>query len=248
MTRPMTCVMPPAFRATDMQVSRVLVSALFAGVVAGLVSALLQLMFVQPVLLHAELYESGELVHFGGTLVSAHPELPGFNALRDGMSILFAALIYTGYAMILVALMSIAEQRGHDITPRAGMLWGLAGFVAFQFAPGLSLAPEVPGVAAADLELRQVWWLATVVSAGLAMWLVAFGTSSIAYGVAAILLLTPHIVGAPEPASFTGPVPTEIGALFAARSFGVGMVSWVILGTCAGYFWTTEGTRQHATA
>lgn len=231
-----------------MQISRVLVSALFAGVVAGLVSALLQLMFVQPVLLHAELYESGELVHFGGALVSAHPELPGFDALRDGMSILFAALVYTGYAMILVALMSIAEQRGHDITPRTGMFWGLAGFVAFQFAPGLSLAPEVPGVAAADLELRQIWWLATVVSAGVAMWLIAFGKSSIAYGIAAILLLAPHVIGAPEPLSFTGPVPTEIGALFAARAFGVGMVSWVILGTCAGYFWNTEGNRQHATA
>ena len=231
-----------------MQLSRVLVSALFAGVAAGLASALLQLMFVQPVLLHAELYESGELVHFGGTLVSAQPDLPGFDTVRDGMSILFAALVYTGYGLILLALMSIADQRGHKITPRTGVFWGLAGFVAFQFAPGLSLAPEVPGVASADLELRQVWWLATVVSAGIAMWLIAFGKSSIAYGIAATLLLVPHVIGAPEPLTFTGPVPTEIGALFAARAFGVGMASWVILGACAGYFWNTEGNGQHAIA
>lgn len=231
-----------------MQLSRVLVSALFAGVAAGLASALLQLMFVQPVLLHAELYESGELVHFGGTLVSAQPDLPEFDAVRDGMSILFAALVYTGYGLILLALMSIADQRGHEITPRTGVFWGLAGFVAFQFAPGLSLAPEVPGVASADLELRQVWWLATVVSAGIAMWLIAFGKSSIAYGIAATLLLVPHVIGAPEPLTFTGPVPTEIGALFAARAFGVGMASWVILGACAGYFWNTEGNGQHAIA
>ena len=45
--------------------SRILVSALFAGFLAGLIAALLQLVFVQPVLLHAELYESGALNHFG---------------------------------------------------------------------------------------------------------------------------------------------------------------------------------------
>lgn len=231
-----------------MPLARVLVSALFAGIVAGLISALLQLMFVQPVLLHAELYESGELVHFGSAAVSAHPELPGFNALRDGMSILFAALVYTGYAMILIALMSIAEQRGHEITPRNGILWGLSGFIAFHFAPGLSLAPEVPGVASADLGLRQIWWFSTVISAGLAMWLLAFGKNSIAYGIAALLLLAPHVIGAPMPSTFTGPVPTEIGSLFTARAFGIGMVSWVILGACAGYFWNTEGARQTAIA
>lgn len=246
--RRMTCVTPLASRATDMQLARVLVSAMFAGVVAGLIAALLQLMFVQPVLLHAELYESGELVHFGSAAVSAHPELPGFDALRDGMSILFSALVYTGYALMLIGLMSIAEQRGHEITPRNGMLWGLAGFIAFHFAPGLSLAPEVPGVASADLGLRQIWWFSTVISAGLAMWLLAFGKSRIAYGVAALLLLAPHVIGAPMPSTFTGPVPTEIGSLFAARAFGVGMVSWVILGTCAGYFWNTEGARQTAIA
>ncbi|MFP3548422.1 CbtA family protein, partial [Rhizobium sp. SIMBA_035] len=46
--------------------TRILTSALFAGAAAGLIVALLQLFFVQPVLLHAELYETGALVHFGG--------------------------------------------------------------------------------------------------------------------------------------------------------------------------------------
>jgi len=221
---------------------------MFAGVAAGLISALLQLVFVQPVLLHAELYESGELVHFGAAQISANPQLPGFDALRDGMSILFAALVYTGYSLILIPLMSIAEQRGQEITPRNGMLWGLAGFIAFHFAPGLSMAPEVPGVAAADLELRQIWWLATVITAGVAMWLIAFGKTRIAYGIAAVLLLAPHVIGAPQPISFTGPVPTEIGALFAARAFGVGMVSWVILGASAGYFWNSEANKDYVPA
>ena len=47
--------------------SRILTSAVFAGAAAGLIAALLQLFFVQPVLLHAELYESGAaLLHKSG--------------------------------------------------------------------------------------------------------------------------------------------------------------------------------------
>ena len=40
-------------------------------------------------------------------------------------------------------------------------------------APAFSLAPEVPGIAAADITARQLWWFATVASAGIAMWLFA---------------------------------------------------------------------------
>ncbi|MEX0368297.1 MAG: CbtA family protein [Ruegeria sp.] len=228
--------------------SRILTSALFAGAAAGLIAALLQLVFVQPVLLHAELYESGELVHFGGETVSARPELPGFDAMRDGLSIVFTMLTYTGYALVMVALMSMAERMGHAVNARSGLLWGLAGFVTFHFAPGLSLAPEVPGVAAADVAVRQIWWTATVAAAGIAMWLIAFGGNLVSYLIAAALLLAPHLIGAPEPDSFSGPVPTEIGALFAARAFGIGMAAWVLLGTFAGYFWQSESARAEAAA
>jgi cobalt transporter subunit CbtA len=140
----------------------------------------------------------------------------------------------------LIALMSVAELRGAEVTVRKGLFWGLAGFIAFQFAPGVSLAPEAPGVAAADVGLRQVWWFGTVFSAGIAMWLIAFGGNAVSYAAAAILLLAPHVIGAPEAATFSGPVPPEIGALFAARVFGVGMAAWAILGTCSAYFWATE--------
>ncbi|MBW3243932.1 CbtA family protein [Epibacterium sp. DP7N7-1] len=229
---------------------RILTSALFAGAAAGLIAALLQLFFVQPVLLHAELYESGELVHFGGEAVSAHPDLPGLfdEPMRNLLSILFTMLTYTGYALVMVALMSQAERQGHEITARHGIIWGLAGFVAFHFAPGLTLAPEVPGVAAADVGARQVWWVATVASAGVAMWLIAFGGNLVAYVIAALLLIAPHVIGAPEPDSFTGPVPTEIGALFAARAFGVGMAAWVLLGAFCAYFWQSEAAHAEATA
>ena len=223
--------------------SKLLTSALFAGAAAGLIAGLLQLLFVQPVLLHAELYESGELVHFGSIASSAHPDLPGFDAVRDLLSIVFSMLTYTGYAMMLVALMLIAEERGAHVTARTGIIWGIAGFVAAHFAPGFSLAPELPGSAAADIGARQVWWFATVISAGVAMWLLAFGRNWAMWGSAVILLAAPHVIGAPMPDTLTGPVPTEIASLFASRAYGVGMVAWVMLGCFAAYFLDKEQRR-----
>lgn len=229
-------------------IQRFIISALFAGALAGLIAGLLQLFFVQPVLLHAELYEGGDLVHFGADPVSAHPVLPGFDPVRDGLSLVFTMLTYTGYALMLIAAMSLAEERGAHVDGRSGILWGIAGFVAFHFAPGFTLAPEVPGVAAADVTARQIWWFATAGSAAVAMWLIGFGKGWTAWGVAAILLLAPHVIGAPEPDTFTGPVPTEIGALFAARAFGVGLAAWVLLGCFAGCFWRAESAREAQTA
>lgn len=226
--------------------SRLFITAVFAGAAAGVLAGLLQLVFVQPVLLHTELYESGALVHFGGSPNSATPALPGFDAVRDVLSVIFTMLTYTGYALIMVAVMALAEDRGAVINARTGIIWGIAGFVAFHFAPGFTLAPEVPGVAAADVAARQVWWFATVISAAIAMWLLAFGTNWLMWGGAVVLLLAPHLIGAPQPDQFAGPVPTELGALFAARAFGVGFVAWVLLGCFAGFFWRREGVRADA--
>jgi cobalt transporter subunit CbtA len=223
---------------------KILVSALFAGALAGLLAGLLQLVFVQPVLLHAELYEGGDLVHFGGTLVSASPELSGFDPVRDGLSFLFSMLTYTGYALLLVAAMSFADDRGFGVDGRVGILWGIAGFVAFHLAPGISLAPEVPGVSAADVGERQIWWFATVAAACVALALIAFGKGWAAWGVAVILLMAPHLIGAPEPETFAGTTPPEIASLFAARAFGVGFAAWVMLGSAAGCFWRREALRD----
>ncbi len=226
---------------------RILTSAVFAGAAAGLIAAALQLMFVQPVLLHAELYETGQLVHFGAdgaNAVSAQQDVGGIDLRRDGLSVVFTMLTYTGFALVLVAIMSLAQRQGHKVTARSGLLWGLAGFVAFHLAPGFSLAPEVPGVAAADVVARQIWWSATVVAAAAAMWLIAYGHNWLAWGGAILLLLAPHLIGAPEPAVFAGPVPTEIGALFAARALGVAFAAWVVLGAIAAYLLQREDAHD----
>ena len=222
--------------------ARIATSALFAGFVAGLIAALLQLVFVQPVLLHAELYEGGNLVHFGAGTVSAHQDPGGMNLLRDGLNVLFTSVIYTGYAFLLVGAMAIAADRGIDINARTGLVWGIVGFIAVHLAPAASLPPEVPGVAAADVEARQIWWFATVVATASALALIAFGRSWTAWVPAVVLLLAPHLVGAPQPDAFAGPVPPELAGLFAGRALGVGLAAWTVLGLLAGFFWQREGT------
>ena len=219
---------------------KILTSALFAGFCAGLIAALLQIVFVQPVLLHAELYESGRLVHFGAAPVSAAQDVGGFDLVRDGLSILFTMLSYTGFALLMVTAMALAANRGIAIDARHGMYWGIAGFVAVVLAPAFSLPPEVPGVAAGELFARQIWWTATVAATVLAMALIAFGKGPLVWIAAAVLLLAPQWAGAPHPDSFAGPVPPEIASLFTARGIGTGMAGWVLLGIFSGYFWQRE--------
>lgn len=222
--------------------SRILTSALIAGAAAGLVSGLLQFFFVQPVLLHVEMFEGGDLVHFGagGGASPARVDTGGFAGMRDILSIAFSMLIYSGYGLVLVAVMTLAEANGAVINARNGLIWGVAGFVAALLAPGFSLPPQVPGASAADIMDRQIWWYATSAAAAVALYLIAFGKNPVSWGVAVILLLAPHVIGAPQPDILTGPAPTELGNMFASRAIGVGMVAWVVLGLLAGHFWKSS--------
>ncbi len=244
MTLPMMSVTRRASPATKMY-TKVFSSALIAGGAAGLLAGLLQLLFVQPVLLHAELYEAGTLVHFGAdSMASTHQELPALEFGRDGLSILFSMLVYCGYALVLVAAMALSEMRGAVLNGRTGILWGIAGYACFQLLPAFSLAPEVPGVAAADVYDRQVWWAVTVIGSAVALWLIAFSHNWLAWGVAALMLLAPHLYGAPEPDYFFGPVPPELSALFAARSLGTGFIVWSVLGCIGGAIWHRSASSE----
>lgn len=214
---------------------RLLSSALLAGAAGGAVAAALHLGFVQPVLLAAEAYEAGPHLH-----AAAETGL-GQGAARDALTVLFMLLLHSGYALILVALMALAERQGARISGRAGLVWGLAGFAAVQLAPAFSLPPAVPGAATGELLARQVWWLAATGSAALAFWLVAFGRSVAAWGVAAALLLAPHLAGAPQPLASAGTAPPELAALFAARALGAGAAAWAVLGWAAGRLLQREG-------
>ena len=216
-------------------------SALFAGVVAGLFAALLQFWLVTPLLLEGELYESGIRIH-GAASHDPAASIPSLDLPRNLLTVGFNIVAFTAYALILLAFMAFSELRGHAVTPRQGVLWGLAGFLVLQLAPAIGLPPELPGTIAADLVARQIWWLATVVASGLGIALIAFARSPARWLIGLVLLAAPHIIGAPQLDTYSGVAPPELSALFATRSLGVAAASWVVLGFLAAYFRTRTRT------
>lgn len=245
---------------------RLLAGAVFAGAAAGLVAALLHFAFVQPVLLLGEQYESGELVHFEAASAAAtdghahdhgddhghdgaeaghghsHDHGDASDLQRNGLTVLFTVLIYVSYAAILIAGFALAEMAGRRINGVTGLLWGLAGYLAFQLAPAMGLPPELPGTVAADLGERQVWWWLTVVATGGGLALLAYGGKVWMYPLAGAALALPHVIGAPQIEGFWGVAPPEVGSLFATRALGVGLVAWCLMGWFAGSLWSRGRT------
>lgn len=250
---------------------KMLTGALGAGVAAWLLAAVLHFAFVQPYILLGEEYESGAAVHFGGAMETgdhSHDETtqPADEATgeaveaddghdhdhataevsdlkRNFWTVVFFGLVYVGYAMVLVAGFGLAASYGKVITAREGLLWGIAGFAAFQLAPAMGLAPELPGTVAADLTDRQIWWWGTVIATGMGLATLAYGRGAAALAVGLFLLGAPHAIGAPEVEGFSGVAPPEVAAAFAARVLGSALAVWALMGWVAGHIWSRDNAR-----
>ncbi len=250
-------------------IQRMLPSALFAGLAAGLIAALLQFLFVEKLILLAEEYETGARVHFAGLADHHHEEAATATAeaevateatteadghdhdhaamaedrppaQRYGLTAIFSVLLYAGCGLIMVAGFAAAGTAGHRPDVKAGLLWGLAGFACLQLAPALGLAPELPGTVAADLAERQTWWVGTAAATAAGLGLLAFGQPA-ALRIAGLgLLAVPHLIGAPVPEAFHGIAPPELASAFAARSLAVGLVAWLVLGAVLARLWSAD--------
>jgi cobalt transporter subunit CbtA len=245
-------------------IQKMLASALYAGVVAGLLAALLHFAFVQKFILLGEGYETGAAVHYAGVAPQAdhhagdaaveehrHDVATEEHAHDDGgtdpstftrnaWTVVFSGLVYVAYALILVAGFGLARTFGYVITAREGLLWGVAGFASFQLAPAMGLTPELPGTMAADLGARQVWWWGTAAATAGALALLGYGRGVLAALCAALLLAAPHAIGAPELEGFSGVAPPEVAGAFAARVLGVGLAVWALMGWVAGFVWAKD--------
>ncbi len=225
-----------------------LASGLLAGLVVALLATVLQFAFLERLILLAERYETGVLVHFqhvGAADTAApgdHGEMkPGGDGepfwQRQAKTMLSMLVTYCGYGLVMVAGFAFANHFGYAIPLTHGLLWGLAGFAAFMLAPAMGLDLEPPGVEAAALEARQVWWLGCAIATVAGMALLAYGHGVVPRLAAVVLLALPHIIGAPHLAEFTGLIPPELSSSFAARSLGVGLIAWVVLGGLAAWLW-----------
>lgn len=227
---------------------KMLASALFAGLAGGLVAAFLQVYLMVPVILEAELYESGIRVHNAESALPPGERQAAEDAARataeaEAFARNFATFLattaaYTGFALLMVAGFALARRSGIEVGARSGILWGMGGFVAFQLAPALGLPAELPGASAAALPLRQLWWSFAVVATLGGIIAIAFGRTLPLQLVGVGLLALPVLVPAPHPAEYGGVVPPELATLFAGRALAVGAATWAVLGFFAGHFWS----------
>ena len=239
--------------------TRLFTSAVFAGLIAGLIAVLLQFTLVEPLILEGEEYETGNKSHFGGVLVinealeasgteaAAEPEEEPQNLLkRYSLAFFTDFVVFVGWGLIMVAGFAAAERFGYKVTLKNALLWGIGGFVAVHMAPALGLPPELPGTPAAELELRQFWWLTTAISTALALSIFAFGQGILTVVIGLALLIAPHLIGAPHLNGYAGLAPPELSGEYVARSLAVSMAIWVVLGLAARYFWNRDVNTEQA--
>jgi cobalt transporter subunit CbtA len=215
-----------------------LATALVAGFMAGLAVFAVHMISAVPLIEAAEVFEEAAAPAEQpnpGTGAHEHaawePEA-GFE--RHAYTALADVLVGTGFSLVLVGLFAL---RNRPIDLRQGLAWGAAGFVVFALAPSLGLPPELPGTPAAELGLRQLWWLTTVGATAVGLALLAFTRPAWAKAVGILALVLPHLVGAPHPAESASPVPVELAAQFVAASLIASAIFWTVLGAASGWLY-----------
>jgi len=156
---------------------------------------------------------------------------------KDGMErTLYTALadMVTAVAFSLL-LVAALELRGGNVDWRTGLFWGLAGFAVFTLSPGLGLPPEVPGTAAAPLQARQIWWTSTVAATAGALALLFLQRRPVWVLAGVVLLIAPHIYGAPQPSEYKSAAPEGLAHEFVVTATITSLLFWIILGTLTGF-------------
>lgn len=218
---------------------------MFAGFLTAVIYSLVQAVTVTPLIFEAEFYEaqatsqgqesSGSRIVLDEAPAGAARWEPQDGIERYGFTFLANVVAAIGFALVLVAAIMV---RGRHIDARSGLLWGLSGFLIFALMPALGLPPEVPGGTAAPLEARQIWYAATVVATAAGLGGLVFAKPVWIKVVALVIMLAPHLIGAPLPdlGEGVGPVPQELAARYVVWSLATTLFFWAILGTLCGYF------------
>jgi len=227
-------------------------TAAAAGLLAGLLLAALQTYATVPLILQAETFENaGGGGHDHGAApaeeaapadaAATHHEAtapeeaeawgPADGFERFAFSLAVNVLSGVGFALLLVA---VSEFAGGISSWRQGVLWGFAGFAVFTLAPGLGLPPELPAMPAADLFDRQIWWVGTVAATAAGLALIAFRGTVLLSVVGVALIVLPHVIGAPQPASHESPIPENLHHQFVVAVTVTNLIFWVALGGIVG--------------
>lgn len=233
--------------------SRILVVGLVAGLVAGAVLAVVQQFKVAPLIAAAEVYEDAAAHdapaaghdHMPGMAAAAPEWEPAAGLERLGFTLLADLVVAVGFAFVLSGGFAVRQTLSGQVPGASeGFVWGLAGFAAFALAPALGLPPEPPGMISADIYARQEWWLGTACATVAGIAAIAFGRSWMWRIAGIVLLLAPHVIGAPLRPEGTDAVPASIAAQFVAASLVTTALFWIVLGSFSG--WLYARLDRHA--
>ncbi len=205
-----------------------ILSAFCIALVAGSFLTLYQALWITPIILDAEIYEVAEPI---ANTIEAWTPQDGME--RSGYSFMANLLVCFAYALLLMSAMATRTK----ITMAQGVFWGGAAYLSLFVMPALGLPPEIPGMEAAHLENRQMWWLLTVILTALGLWSLAF--KPLVFKIVGVLMLIlPHIMGAPQPEThgFANTAPDAITALtalwhhFIIQTSLANALLWLIIG------------------
>ena len=200
-------------------------AALAAGLAAGVVVTGVESLKVLPLILEAERYE-------GAAAMVAAASVPGDDLGRLSLTLLANSLAGIGFAMVLTAGASLSGHTGWQ----RGLVWGLAGWAVFNLVPAFGLPPELPGMAAAELGARQVWWVAAAAATALGLSLVVLHPKALLKGLGALVIVVPHVVGAPHAETLqSSALPAELAATFVGASLFASLLFWLVVGGVSGY-------------
>ena len=231
--------------------TRIVSTAVAAGLLAGLVLTAVQTVQIVPTILQAETYESvsapvvAPVAHAHGSAhADAHESAtepahehagwkPENGAERTMFTVLANVSMGVAYALLLCAALTVAGARP---TLRQGLMWGAACYVVFFVAPSLGLPPELPGTSAAPLRERQLWWSLTALSTASGLALLAFGRGRVRAIAGFILLAAPQMIGAPQPLVHTSSAPPDLQHAFVVASALANAAFWLAVGGFTSYF------------
>ena len=232
-------------------IKRIARTAGFTGLLAALLLTLLQSLWVAPLILQAETYEKApavaEVTHEHAAGAAAHTHDAEAWEPEDGWQRVLSTtggnlVVAVGFALMLAGLYTL---RAPTRTAQ-GLLWGLAGYATFVLAPTLGLPPELPGTAAADLALRQTWWIGTAASTAAGIALIVFGRNWLLKVLGVAILAVPHIIGAPQPQVHSMLAPEALEAQFKIASQLTNVAFWLALGLISAWLFRRKRDDQYS--
>jgi cobalt transporter subunit CbtA len=224
---------------------KIILSTIFAGLLAGLVLAGIQYVRLTPLIEAAEAYETPEAAALAEVSKPCVENMPGMkmcsddrrplimhDEFRGAKTTVASMLAGVGFGVLLVGISLLGNI---PITKRNGLIWGLCGFLAVALAPAVGLPPEPPAMPVAELYPRQIWWVGTILVTALAIFFIVARAEIWAKIISIGLIATPHVFGAPVPADLTTLVPAPLATSFVANSIGAAAIFWCVLGLLLGY-------------